>query len=166
MTETTITPNGDNTRALRDALGCFGTGVTVVTSLSPTGPIAMTANSFTSVSLNPPMVIWCPSRASLRHDAFTAAERYIIHVMAEDQQALATHFARTGDDFTGVDWQPDETGLPVLAGCLARFACTRKAVHDGGDHSIILGQVDSATHRPGLGLMFKRGQYGGFLGLE
>lgn len=82
--------------------------------------------------------------------------------MAEDQQPLATHFAQTGTDFTGIDWHPDAAGTPTLPGCLARFACTLTKVHDCGDHSIIIGQVQQATFRAGSGLMFKRGQYGGF----
>ncbi|MFT7595560.1 MAG: flavin reductase (DIM6/NTAB) family NADH-FMN oxidoreductase RutF [Paracoccaceae bacterium] len=166
MSEHTILPGPDTARAYRDALGCFGTGVTVVTTQTATGPLAITANSFASVSLDPALVLWCPAKASPRHDAFITAERYIFHVMSEDQQPLATHFAQTGTDFTGIDWQPDATGTPVLPGCLARFACTRWDVHDGGDHSIIIGQVQQATYRAGSGLMFKRGQYGGFAGLD
>ena len=155
-------PGPDTVRAYRDALGCFGTGVTVVTTLSGIGPLSVTANSFASVSLEPPLVLWCLARNSLRHAAFAAAERYLIHVLAEDQKPLAEQFARAGDDFGGVDWQPDGNGLPMLSGCLARFECRRHAVHDAGDHSIVLGQVERAMHRPGTGLMFKRGRYGGF----
>lgn len=165
MTEKTIIPGPDTARAYRDALACFGTGVTVVTTMTESGPLAMTANSFASVSLNPPLVLWCPARASLRHDAFAAAERYMIHVMAEDQQNLAAHFAGTGDDFLGVAWDRSN-GLPVLTGCLARFECRRTAVHEAGDHSIVVGEVLSATFHPGKGLMFKHGAYGGFFPLD
>lgn len=163
MTERTIVPGPDTARAYRDALACFGTGVCVVTARTGHGPLAMTANSFASVSLDPALVLWCPAKVSLRHDAFVAAERYVIHVMAEEQRALAVHFARSGDDFTDIDWQADQHGLPVLRGCLARFDCRRAAVHDGGDHSIILGEVQGATFHTGKGLMFKHGEYGGFI---
>lgn len=166
MSEHSIIPGPDTARAYRDALGCFGTGVTVVTTLTENGPMAMTANSFTSVSLDPALVLWCPAIASPRHDAFVRAAHYTFHVMAENQQPLATHFAQTGTDFTGIDWQPDATGTPVLSGCLARFSCALKEVHGCGDHSIIIGQVQQATFRAGSGLMFKRGQYGGFAGLD
>lgn len=163
MTERTIVPGPGTTRVYRDALACFGTGVTVVTARTETGPLAMTANSFASVSLDPALVLWCPAKASLRHDAFIASERYVIHVMTEDQQALAVHFARTGDDFSGIDWHPDDNGIPILRNCLARFECRRTAVHDAGDHSIVLGEVQRATFHPGKGLIFKHGAYGGFI---
>ena len=165
MSETSFIPGPETRAAYREALGCFGTGVTVVTTMTEAGPLAMTANSFASVSLDPPLVLWCPARGSLRHDAFVAARRFAIHVMAETQQALAAHFAATGGDFDRVEWQAGADGVPQLAGCLARFDCAAHAVHDGGDHSIIVGRVLQASHRPGQGLMFKRGQYGGFAGL-
>lgn len=166
MSEHEFTPGPDTGAAYREALGCFGTGVTVVTTDTPAGPLAMTANSFVSISLDPALVLWCPARASLRHDTFAAAPAYMIHVMAEDQHDIAAHFARSGDDFSPVDWTRNASGLPVLPGCLARFECTLRAVHDGGDHSMILGQVIRVWHRQGQGLMFKRGRYGGFSGLD
>ncbi len=159
-------PGPDTATALREAFGAFGTGVTVVTAQGPRGPVAMTANSFTSVSIDPPLVLWCPARASARHDALVDAAQFAIHVMGQDQQAIAAHFARSGDDFDAVDWHADAAGLPFLSGCLARFECAARAVHDGGDHSIVVGQVTRVWHRPGPGLVFKRGQYGGFAGLS
>ena len=166
MSDTTFIPGPDTSRTYRDALGCFGTGVTVVTTLTDNGPLAMTANSFASVSLDPAMVLWCAAKRSMRHDAFVAARDYAIHVMSEDQQNLALHFARTGCDFSQFDWKANENGLPILQGCLARFECRQTALHTAGDHSIIVGQVLKAAHRPGSGLMYKRGQYGGFAGLD
>ncbi|WP_425044126.1 flavin reductase family protein [Primorskyibacter sp. S87] len=165
MTETSFSPGPDTARQFRDALGCFGTGVTVVTANTPEGPVAMTANSFSSVSLSPPLVLWCPAHASERHDPLVAASHFAIHVMAEDQQEVAVHFADFGDRFDAVDWTPDAHGTPLLSGSLARFDCRRYAVHDGGDHSIVVGEVQNVNFRPGKGLMFKRGQYGGFTGL-
>jgi len=166
MSEHSFTPGPDTARAYRDALGCFGTGVTVVTTRTDAGPLAMTANSFTSVSLDPALVLWCLAKASPRHNAFITATHYTFHVMAKNQQPLATHFSQTGTEFAGIAWQPDATGTPILPGCLARFSCALRDVHDGGDHSIIVGQVMQASFRPGAGLMFKRGQYGGFAGLD
>lgn len=165
MPEKTLIPGPETVRALRDALGCFGTGVTVVTTLTDAGPLAITVNSFTSVSLDPALVLWCAAKDSPRHDAFAAARTYTIHIMAADQQPLATHFAHTGTDFEAVGWQEDANGNLCLEGGLARFECRQTQLHDGGDHSIILGQVTRFWFRPGGGLMFKRGQYGGFAGL-
>jgi len=166
MTETRFVPGPDTARAFRDALGCFATGVTVVTIATDEGPLAITANSFASVSLDPPLVLWCAARRSLRHDAFVAADRFAIHVMGAGQQTLAARFARSGHDFSTLDWEPDADGVPILAGCLARFDCRAEARHPGGDHTILLGRVLSAMHRPGQGLIYKRGQFGGFSGQE
>lgn len=166
MTESEFVPGPDTLRAYRDALGSFGTGVTVVTTMTESGPLAITANSFASVSLDPPLVLWCAAKSSARHAAFAAAEHYVIHVMSEDQQDLARHFARAGDEFDTVDWLNSTHGQPLLSGCLARFECTCVAVHDAGDHSIVVGRVNRAAHRKGAGLMFKSGQYGGFAGLD
>jgi len=166
MSVSSFKPGPETIRAFRDALGCYGTGVTVVTTLHEDQPLGMTVNSFASVSLDPPLVLWCPAKASARHPVFAAAPRYAIHVMGETQQELAVHFSRTGNGFDHVNWHAGQGGVPHLDGCLARFDCVARAVHDGGDHSIVVGEVLHATHRPGLGLMFKRGQYGGFAGLE
>jgi flavin reductase (DIM6/NTAB) family NADH-FMN oxidoreductase RutF len=163
MSETTFVPGPETARAFRDAMGCFGTGVTVVTTRSERGPLAITANSFSSVSLEPPLLLWCPARASLRHDTFVEAEHFVIHVMAEDQLELAQHFARNGEDFSSVDAADNAEGVPVLAGSIARFDCRRYACHPAGDHSILVGEVLRVTTRPGKGLIFKHGLYGGFL---
>lgn len=164
MTDTSFIPGPDTKGAYRKALGTFATGVTVVTTQSPDGPIGMTVNSFASVSLDPPLVLWCPARDSLRHRAFAQARDFMIHVMADDQQTLAAHFATTGEDFTDIGWEPGPQGQPMLTGCLAAFHCRHHAVHDGGDHSIVVGLVLRAWHRPGQGLIFKRGIYGDFTG--
>jgi flavin reductase (DIM6/NTAB) family NADH-FMN oxidoreductase RutF len=162
MSEIQFEPGPDTARAFRDALGCYGTGVTVVTAMTQNGPLGMTANSFAAVSLDPPLVLWSPAKASGRHDGFRAAVHFIVHVMGEDQLKLAQHFARQGNGFDAIDWQRSEDGAPILEGCLARFECRAVAAHDAGDHTIIVGRVDRAAHRPGQGLMFKRGLYGGF----
>lgn len=146
----------------RTALGSFATGVTVVTCRSEAGPLGMTANSFTSVSLDPPLILWCPARTSSRCAAFTGAERFAIHVLADGQRDLCRRFAADGLSFDGLDWDSDEQGVPRLAGCLARLECRRHAVHDGGDHAIVLGEVTAATLATGHPLVFSGGAYGGF----
>lgn len=163
--DTPISPVPGNEDAYREALGCFATGVTVITTMTDTGPVAMTANSFASVSLDPPLVLWCAARKSARHDLFTRAPSYAIHVMDQDQLPLAAHFARTGHDFESINWHLGQDGQPVLEGCLARFDCALQQVHDAGDHSIILGRVTQFAYRSGSGLIFKRGLYGGFADL-
>lgn len=163
MPETRFIPGADTARAYRDALGCFGTGVTIVTTLTKTGPLAITVNSFTSVSLDPALLLWCPARSSLRHDAFVAAKAFSIHVLAEDQLEMAQHFAKNGEGFCEGKWQLSAADTPALPGVLARFDCTHFEAHPAGDHTILIGQVKAVTTRPGKGLIFKRGQYGGFL---
>ncbi|RLK10324.1 flavin reductase (DIM6/NTAB) family NADH-FMN oxidoreductase RutF [Ruegeria conchae] len=165
MTEKTFIPGPEDNFAFREALGCFGTGVTVVTTSTAEGPAAITVNSFASVSLDPPLVLWCLDRNSNRYDAFSACEHYAIHVMAQDQHDQALQFARNGFDFSHADWQEDDAGRPRLAECLARFDCRLSARHTAGDHLILVGHVEKVMHRPGQGLIFKRGQFGGFADL-
>lgn len=151
-------------RALRSAFGRFGTGVTVITTQTPDGPLGMTANSFSSVSLDPPLVLWSAALRSKRHDAFAGAQAYCIHVLGEDQQALALHFASQGHDFTGFDWSVGPNGAPEFKSCLAAFHCDQFAVHPAGDHSMIVGQVMHAAEKPGsgAGLLFDQGRFGTF----
>jgi flavin reductase (DIM6/NTAB) family NADH-FMN oxidoreductase RutF len=160
MTE--FTPCPETSREFRNALGQFGTGVTVVTTSTPDGPIGMTANSFAAVSLDPPLVLWSPARASLRFTHFEKADRYAIHVLRREQQDLAQRFAEAADDFAGIDWAEGAGGVPILRDSLARFECRLSARHDGGDHSIIVGRVLNAVLREGAPLLFVQGRYGGF----
>ncbi|WP_171210633.1 flavin reductase family protein [Ruegeria sp. HKCCA5426] len=165
MTENTFTPTTDQSAAFREALGCFGTGVTVVTTNTAQGPRAITVNSFSSVSLDPPLVLWCLAKDSNRYDAFKDCRHYSIHVMAEEQQEQAVKFARNGEDFSHADWVSDHIGRPQLENCLARFDCHLHACHEAGDHLILVGQVEKVMYRTGKGLIFKRGQFGGFADL-
>lgn len=147
-------------RGLRDAFGTFATGVTVVTAQGPKGPVGMTANSFSSVSLDPPLVLWSPAKSSQRFGAFAKAEQYAIHVLAADQRELALHFARNGQGFeTFPDTEFTVSGVPILTGCLAVFECQTYAVHDAGDHALVLGRVQRARHRSGPALVFRAGQF-------
>lgn len=144
----------------RSALGRYPTGVTVVAADGPNGPVGMTANSFTSVSLDPPLVSWCPARSAERFAVFTRAERFAIHVLSDSQQALAQHFARPLRDTAWDGWQRDESGLPLLPGTVSRFACRLHAVHEAGDHAIVLGRVEGLETGPGTPLIFADGTYG------
>jgi flavin reductase (DIM6/NTAB) family NADH-FMN oxidoreductase RutF len=149
----------DDARAFRTALGRFATGVTVVTAPSPDGPIGITANSFASVSIDPALVLWSPAKASTRHDAFVEAVRFNIHVLSAEQAHVSTAFVRRKHGFDGLDWETTEVGTPWLRNCLAVFQCRRVATHDGGDHTIVIGEVDTVHERPGSPLIFANGEF-------
>lgn len=153
-------PGPDTSSQLRAAFGRFATGVTIVTAHTDFGPIGMTANSFSSVSLDPPLVMWAPGCASRRHDAFVAAQRFCIHILGSDQLDIATHFATRGDGFDAFDTTIADDGLPLLTDCAARFICTHFAAHPAGDHTVVLGQVTQASFADRPGLIFASGQYG------
>jgi len=159
---TVFTPGLDTARAFRDALGCFATGVTIVTCKTENGPMAIAANSFSSLSLDPALVLWSPAKSSRRFPAFQAAKHYAIHVLTADQIALCQTFARDGTAFDGVPWTNGAHDVPLLEGCLARFECAQHAVHDGGDHVIIVGEVTQAEVSVGDPLVFSKGSYGRF----
>ncbi len=152
-----------DTHDLRKALGQFATGVTVITTIDPeTGtPIGRTANSFSSVSLDPPLVLWSINRSSPSASAFLAASRFAVNILSADQIDISGHFAKSGGDkFAGVDWQQGLDGVPLLPGASAVFECSRTAAHEGGDHLIIVGAVDRFTRYDRPGLVFADGRYG------
>ena len=159
---TSFRPAPGTQRQFRDALGSFGTGVTVVTTCGPGGPCAITANSFASVSLDPPLVLWSVDVGSDRCEIFVNARHSVIHVLAQDQVDMAQRFARDGFDFSGVAWQDGAHGSPLLTGCLTRFECETTAVHDGGDHRILVSRVIRVDMSPGAPLLFAGGQFGQF----
>ncbi len=159
MTEDSIATDPIDQRALRDALGCFATGITVVTTLTDGRPLGMTANSFASVSMDPPLVLWSPARKSARFPAFEAATHFAIHVLAADQQSLSNRFAQDGLNFEGFDWSPGIGGVPLFEGCTARFECAHSAGHDGGDHLIMVGEVLRFSGTDAAPLLYHRGQY-------
>jgi len=129
-------------RDFRNALGQFVTGVTVVTTRADDGePVGVTINSFTSVSLDPPMVLFCLDARSRYLAAFNEAGCFAVHVLAADQREWSARFAGNDDRWSGVGSTAWQTGAPIIEGCLAVFECMLKAVHDGGDHKILLGQV-------------------------
>ncbi|MFN3576682.1 MAG: flavin reductase family protein [Tabrizicola sp.] len=157
-----VVPDAGNTRLLRDALGRFATGVTVVTIAGPEGPMGFTANSFASLSLDPALVLWSPAKASQRYPFFAAARHYAIHVLGRHQAELSARFSRGGQGFDGLTWQANAEGVPTLPGVLARFDCAQHATHDGGDHLIIVGQVLRLAVEEGEPLVFAKGRFGGF----
>lgn len=157
-----FTPSLDTSRDFRDALGRFGTGVTVVTCPTSAGPLGITANSFASVSLDPPLVLWSPGKSSTRYPFFMSADHFAIHVMGAEQGGLCRAFAREGNAFAQFDWETGAQGVPLLNGCLSRFECTKVAEHDGGDHSVVIARVTRVTTRDGAPLLFYSGRYGGF----
>ncbi|GAB5509776.1 MAG: flavin reductase family protein [Hyphomicrobiales bacterium] len=155
-----------DSRALRNAFSRFATGVTVVTAMTPDGPIGMTANSFSSVSLDPPLTLWSIDRKSGRYDVFANTWDTAIHVLAQDQEALCLAFARKARAFDEVNWNESPNGVPLIEGCLARFECRRYGRHDAGDHTILVDQIMHATvQQGGQGdgpLTFFQGSFGSF----
>ena len=162
MTETSFIPDATQARAFRDALGCFATGVTIVTVQSEHGPMGFTANSFASLSMDPPLVLWSPAKASQRFAYFAGAKHYAIHVLAANQTDLIQSFHRGGAGFEGMSYHRNAEGVPLLSGALARFECEQHATHEGGDHVIVVGRVLRCATNDGAPLIFTKGQYGGF----
>lgn len=148
---------------LREALGNFVTGVTVVTTRIGDELHGLTANSFTSVSLEPPLVLFSLSRTADCFDAFSHSNSFAINVLRSDQQALSNRFATKDiDKWSGVEWRSGHGGCPLLAGAIATFECRVTARHDGGDHVIYVGEVIRFDHCPeGDPLAFFRGRYTG-----
>ncbi len=149
----------------RQVLGHFCTGVTVLTAVDDAGPVGFTVQSFTSVSLDPPLVSVCPARRSASWPRMRSAGAFCANVLADDQEALGRVFAASGHDrFAGLGWRPSPaTGSPVLDGALAWVDCRLHAEHDGGDHLIVVARVvDLAMGAPGAPLLFYRGGYGRF----
>ncbi|MET0371307.1 MAG: alpha/beta fold hydrolase [Sphingobium sp.] len=155
--------SGADPRLLRDALGCFGTGVTVVTTIDPEGaPIGFTANSFTSVSLDPPLVLFCIAKKSANLNIFRNASSFAINILHIGQQPTSDQFARPNEArFDGIDWTVRiDGGAPILTGSRASFDCTTHAIHDGGDHLIVVGEVQRADFEPHRDpLLFLQGKY-------
>ncbi|MEP3347555.1 MAG: flavin reductase family protein [Litoreibacter sp.] len=159
----TFVPDETNTRLLRDAFGRFTTGVTIVTAATEGGVAAITANSFSSVSLTPPLVLWSPDRTSRRYTHFEKATNYAVHVLSSEQSDLCWAVAKDVYALNDHNLNLNAEGVPVLENCLARFECTKTAVYEGGDHVIMLGQVLRAEMREeGDPLAFFKGQVGSF----
>lgn len=146
----------------RAALGQFTTGVTIVTASAPDGRLlGLTANSFNSVSLSPPLVLWSLSNQSSSMPGFRAASHYAINVLAADQRLLAERFSRKGlDRFEGVAWRAGLTGAPVIDGAVAVFECRNRSQHAEGDHLIFVGEVAHCRRRVGAApLVYHGGRF-------
>lgn len=155
-----FTPEVGNARQLRDAFGRFATGVTLVTTSSPDGPVGIVVNSFSSVSLEPALVLWAPAKSSRRFQYFEKAEHYAIHVLCAEQAELGRDFARNAFAFDGISHSLNAHGVPLIGDCLARFECARTAAYEGGDHLIVVGEVKQAEMRNGNALTFYAGEFG------
>lgn len=157
-----------DTRELRNAFGCFATGITVVTALDEDGDgVGLTVNSFSSLSLDPPLVLWSIDRRSTTFTVFNTSPYFVISVLSSDGAPVASRFAMKGGHRTeGIDIVPTELGPPTFAEALAVFECDVYARHDGGDHVIMVGKIRRFTHLPdaeeceGGPLLYYRGRYG------
>lgn len=161
MTTSPSAADAATQRALRDALGSFATGITVITTVTPQGQrIGLTANSFTSVSLEPPLVLWSLKKNSINLDVFRQATHFAINVLTAQQKELCFRFASKvdGDRFDGVALEPSRFDLPLLADSLARFECSRYHEYDAGDHVMFLGRVEDFRRGQGDALIFSGGR--------
>nr|WP_170606696.1 flavin reductase family protein [Ruegeria arenilitoris] len=158
----TFVPRKDDTRTLRDAFGRFATGVTVVTCDSDDGPICITANSFSSLSLDPALIMWAGDRNSRRFRYFRKAQHFSVHVLSSKQAELCYGCSKDAFALKAIEHNRCENGTPLLTGCLARFECERHAYHDAGDHVIVIGKVLRASMADGDALTFYAGKLGQF----
>ncbi len=151
----------DFSRRFRNALGMFATGITVVTTRSPAGEaIGLTVNSFNSVSLDPPLIVWSLSNDLPSRGVFEGCEYYAINVLAEDQAELSQRFAsRLDDKFAGLDFETGVGGIPLLKGCCARFECRNTVRHEGGDHLVFISEVLSFDREDRQPLLYFAGGY-------
>lgn len=156
-----MTTGNYNVGAYRKALGSFATGVTIVTTCDADGnDVGVTANSFNSVSLDPPLVLWSLSKKARSIAAFTNAEHFAVHVLSADQESLSDRFARAGTrKFEGLQLGRGPGGIPLLEGCAARFQCATTYHYEGGDHVIIVGRVLDFDHTEAMPLVFHGGRY-------
>jgi 4-hydroxyphenylacetate 3-hydroxylase, reductase component len=152
----------DKSTALRRAFGKFATGVAVVTTSGEGGaPCGLTINSFSSVSLEPPLVLWSLTNKSPNLDIFRDASHFAINILANDQRAISQQFAsRVSDRFDGIDWFRGLKDLPVIRGTIATFECRRTNTVDAGDHQVFFGEVEDCEQCDLEPLVFFAGQYG------
>ena len=156
----TAEPDTDAGR-FRQVLGHFCTGVTVVTTMDEQRPAGFACQAFAALSLEPPLVLFCPSRSSVTWPVIARAGHFCANVLADGQQELARQFGISGTDkFAGVAWSPSPSGAPVLDGALTWVQCAVEAVHEAGDHYLVTGRVTGlGACRPGRPLLFYRGRY-------
>jgi flavin reductase (DIM6/NTAB) family NADH-FMN oxidoreductase RutF len=164
MTTRTIDLNdpASASKGLREALSRFVTGVTVITTRTRQGSLeGLTANSFSALSLDPPLVLWSLRNNATTFNAFTReADWFAVNVLGADQEDVSRHFARSSTEkFAGFDWEAGLGGCPVVPGCIAQFECRVENLVPGGDHMILIGRVEKATLRRGEPLLFHAGAY-------
>ncbi|WP_111892367.1 flavin reductase family protein [Acinetobacter sp. MB5] len=150
-----------NPREIRNLLGQFATGVTIITTRGQDGrKVGMTANSFSSLSLDPPLILWSLSKTAPSLPDFIAAKYFAIHMLAQEHHQLSGHFARPAEDkFAGIAHHDCESGIPVLDDALATLLCRNVQQYEGGDHLIFIGQIEHYQKRCGEPLVFHAGQY-------
>ena len=150
-------------REFRDALAQFATGVTIITARAPeAGFVGFTANSFNSVSLEPPLIVWSLARRSRSLAAFAGAERYAVNVLAHEQIGLARRFSRPhADRFAEVAYRLGKADAPLIEGCAAWLECRHHALHPAGDHMLFIGEVDTCGYRHIEPLVWHGGRYRG-----
>lgn len=154
--------SGSDARTLRDAMGCFATGVTIITAHDADGkPIGLTANSFTSVSLDPPLLLVCIANNAGSAETLRVADSFAVNVLQIGQQPVSNLFAGKGEDrFAGTRWEVGEYGAPILPSSLGIFECKRHTLHEAGDHFLLVGQVEKASFEPRRDpLLYFRGKY-------
>lgn len=148
---------------LRNTLGCFATGVAIVTTLGVNDrPVGMTINSFNSVSMDPPLVLWSIARKAPSYDAFRANGSFVVNILSEHQHDLCLQFSRPSEDkFAGVEFEPGLNGIPRLNEAAAHLECVTYDRVEGGDHTIIIGRVMGLRASDALPLLFHRGKLRG-----
>jgi len=145
----------------RTVLGHFCSGIAVITAMSAGTPVGMTCQSFTSVSLDPPLVLFCATKTSASWAGIREAGHFCANVLGADQEELSRVFSSKAEDkFAGTGWHAGASGAPVLDGVLATIDCTITTIHDGGDHDIVVGRVLELNGDSGGPLLFFRGGYG------
>lgn len=157
-----MTQQQTDSRALRNALGRYATGVAIVTAIDLDGhPIGLTVNSFAAVSLEPSLVLWCLDNSSHNLEAFRRASHHAINILALTQEDISNRFATWPvDRFVGLHWQAGAGGAPVFAGCCASFEVANETIHAAGDHTIFVSRVEKFSETPDLApLLFHAGQY-------
>jgi len=152
-------------RTFRNVLGQFCTGITIITTMHDGAPVGFACQSFAALSLEPPLVLFCPTKVSRTWLAIEASGKFCVNILHEKQQHISARFgSKEPDKFAGIDWHLSELGSPVIEGTLAHIDCTVASVHDGGDHFVVFGAVHSLSEVPRAKprpLLFYRGEYTG-----
>ena len=143
------------------ALGRFASGVTVVTTKDADGNLhGLTVSAFSSVSMNPPLILVCILKRTGSYSSFQESKVFVVNILDESQQQISNHFASHLDDkFSGQNYELNKNGLPILADCLVNLECSLKHSYDGGDHTIFVGEIEKTTVRDGKPLVYSQGKY-------